>query len=310
MFMRAENSRACPRQDTVSVRYGVRKPKYLLIKNRLTIAKEFLIENPSCSFSLSVILREAPANVVHGSERDFDRNCCPIHSNFQKIHAELREQGLHLDIPVSCRAMCGKMLCKGEKVKVMEPLTWGEDCGLRTCSTCPKGKTEVPEEKKNTVVTVLQWATTECPRKQKKVHTLVPMTMSLEEAARRHDEQLNILTGHVYRAARQWQACKLDIQNLGEGEVLCIEDYQMNLEISFSECTTSGFFNKEQLAMHPSMVHYRDPASESIKKGGLIFISEDMAHDFHQVCCGQIFLQEGRWECYSKDIEQNCSGIF
>ena len=176
------------------------------------------------------------------------------------------------------------------------------------CEQRADGKQHLPEEKKNTVVTVLQWATIECPRKQKKVHTLVPMTLSLEEAARRHDEQLNTLTGHVYRAARQWQACKLDIQNLGEGEVLSIEDYQMNLEISFTECTTSGFFNKDQLAMHPSMVHYKDPVSQSIKKGGLIFISEDMAHDFHQVCCRQILLPEGRWECYSKDIEQNYYG--
>ena len=55
------------------------------------------------------------------------------------------------------------------------------------------------------------------------------MTMSLEEAARRYDEQLNILIVHVYRAAKQWQACKLDIQNLGEGEVICIEDELGNL---------------------------------------------------------------------------------
>ena len=43
-----ENSRAMPGQDTVSVRYGVRRPKFLLMKSRTMIAQLFLELNPDC----------------------------------------------------------------------------------------------------------------------------------------------------------------------------------------------------------------------------------------------------------------------
>ena len=46
-----EHTRAMPGNDTVSVRYGVRRPKFLLIRSCEMIAQSFIEINPDCQFS-------------------------------------------------------------------------------------------------------------------------------------------------------------------------------------------------------------------------------------------------------------------
>ena len=73
---RPENSRATPGQDTVSVSYGVRRPKYLLLHSRNKIANDFKTAYPDCKFSVSKIKREFPPNAITPTTRDNERNKC------------------------------------------------------------------------------------------------------------------------------------------------------------------------------------------------------------------------------------------
>ena len=82
---RPENSRATPGQDTVSVSYGVRKPKYIWLHSRNKIAYDFKAANPDCKFTISTIKREFPPNAITATSRDNERNTCPVHANICRI---------------------------------------------------------------------------------------------------------------------------------------------------------------------------------------------------------------------------------
>ena len=60
-----------PGNDTVSIRRGIRVPKFIAMKSMDEILTEFLKENPNCSFKKRVLLREVPQNIVRPTARDF-----------------------------------------------------------------------------------------------------------------------------------------------------------------------------------------------------------------------------------------------
>ena len=102
-----ENSRAVPGEASVSVRYGVRKPKYILLKSRHELATTFKAIHPDCKFSASAIMREFPQNAVTATTRDLERNSCPYHTNARRLIKCIHKAGVGKDIKASCRALCG-----------------------------------------------------------------------------------------------------------------------------------------------------------------------------------------------------------
>ena len=72
-----ENARACPGQEKVSIKYGIRRPKFVLRKSRAVIANEFLQLNPECKYKPNTIIREFLQNAVTPTVRDCQRNSCP-----------------------------------------------------------------------------------------------------------------------------------------------------------------------------------------------------------------------------------------
>ena len=74
-----ENSRAVPGQEGVSVRYGVRRPKYVFLDSKgKNIAQRFKEANPDCPFSTSLIAREFPQNAVSASKREGGEKHMPL----------------------------------------------------------------------------------------------------------------------------------------------------------------------------------------------------------------------------------------
>ena len=80
-----ENSRAVPGNKQVSIRYGVRHAKYVLLKSRQEIAGHFIQLYPECDFKTSTLIREFPPYAVTATNRDMDRNTCPIHANVRHL---------------------------------------------------------------------------------------------------------------------------------------------------------------------------------------------------------------------------------
>ena len=86
-------SRASP-YETVSIGWKVRAPKFILNMKRQDVLKSFKNQHPDCNFSISVLNREWPQNVVTPSDRDNMRNVCEIHSNARRMEKCLRKNGL------------------------------------------------------------------------------------------------------------------------------------------------------------------------------------------------------------------------
>jgi hypothetical protein len=86
--LRPENARAAP-GETVSIKYGVRRPRYVLRKSRAVIAQEFLASYPDCKFHASTIIREFPQKAATASSQDRKRNSCPMHCNIRRLVTEL-----------------------------------------------------------------------------------------------------------------------------------------------------------------------------------------------------------------------------
>ena len=55
-----QNSRAVPGKETVSIRYGQRHEKFLLLKSKSEIIADFLKQNPDCQYRESILKREFP----------------------------------------------------------------------------------------------------------------------------------------------------------------------------------------------------------------------------------------------------------
>ena len=199
-LLKPENSRNLPGQESVSIHYGQRVPKILLLTSKLNLITTFLSFNPLCPFKKSVLLREIPPNFVLAGNRDFGLNVCTIHTNMRHIFAALLKVGL-LNCPNSCRIISSKTICNNKaSFNELLPLTWSEECVVGTCRKCPDYKLICPEETKETMVLLPQWCTKMCDIKKKKINSLFNLPMKLDDIVKKYNKQfeawLAIYIGH------------------------------------------------------------------------------------------------------------------
>ena len=166
-----ENSRAVPGNDTISVRYGKRHAKYLLLKPKRTIAENFKNAFPESNFSVSTLMREFPPYAVQPTTRDMERNTCPIHANARRLVKSINKvlrKGKADTLPTSCRQLSLKVMCTDGHT--IEPLTWNASCATRECNACPQLKMNVDKKLHSTKTTVHQWQTKQQKVKKRKVN--------------------------------------------------------------------------------------------------------------------------------------------
>ena len=69
--------------ETVSVSYGNRLPKLLVRDAKKSIIRK--LEESGCPYSVRLLLREYPPNIVTPTHQDSVKNACPIHANFKYV---------------------------------------------------------------------------------------------------------------------------------------------------------------------------------------------------------------------------------
>ena len=157
------NSRSVPGEEQVSVRYGFRMPKYILLRSRKDIAMAFKQQFPDCPYATSTIIREFPQNAVTPTTRDLERNSCPVHANARRlvkaINKALIKNKSEARLPSSCRDLVCLTMC-GAEVLPSKPLTWKQECVKGTCKNCPNSlPLHLPDAVKNLIVQFSQWET-------------------------------------------------------------------------------------------------------------------------------------------------------
>ena len=123
-----ENSRACPGQERITIKYGVRHPKYLLRKSPASIASDFLIAYPDCTYKFSSIIREFPQNAVTPAARDRTRNNCPYHCNARQRINSLHKIDIAKNVSSSCRGMLCMIMCDSDNLSKTDPNQWNSLC--------------------------------------------------------------------------------------------------------------------------------------------------------------------------------------
>ena len=139
------------------MRYGVCHPKYSLLDSKTNIAPRFKDANPGCPFSVSVICREFPQNAVSASNREKERNTCPIHANARRLLKCIHQNKVGMDVEMSCRQMCALAMCARDDVDIADPLTWNEECVFGNCIKCKNPKIPFPNSIKNIEVSYSAW---------------------------------------------------------------------------------------------------------------------------------------------------------
>ena len=278
------NSRGCPGKETISIAYGVRVPKYLLVKKKKDVLQSFLTINEGCTFGAKTLDREWPQNVVTPTSRDLQRNVCPIHANARRLQTCLKKN-LDVDIPTSVRLMCASSICVKPGCDVLDPLTWDANCVDAKCRDCPQQETYVSPDMRDVQLRLALWGTKVDEVKGKPINALHEYVMTFGEVADRFDKFLPKLVKHVYNAAVQWDREKMCREEMEELTVTTVEDYQQNILLTHSEETTTSHYtaNQVQLALFPVSVSFRLPGEEKPRKGGICYITSDRIHDFSQV---------------------------
>ena len=292
------NSRAVPGEEQVSVRYGLRLPKFILIKSRKEIAMNFKKYFPECDFSISTIMREFPQNAVTPTNRDLERNTCPIHANARRLVKSLNKSfNGHTSacLPTSCRELACLIMCKSVDLDPYKPLSWSDECVWGLCDRCPVDlPISVPEALRESEITYSLWKTKKRTMEkvvdgkivtfEKSVFSLYPETCTVHKAIDLLQEMCNTVKLHIYTAHMQWNAHALARLNLELDSVISIEDYQMNMEVVFTENPTSLAYstNKISVAIYPICVEFKNEDNE-ICKGAITFISDDKDHSHQQV---------------------------
>ena len=293
------NSRAVPGKEQVSVRYGFRLPKYVLLRSRKDIATSFKEQFPDCPFTISTIMREFPQNACTPTTRDLERNTCPVHANARRlnnaINKAVKPTLKDKTLPTSCRDLVCLTMCQAANVVPSKPLSWNENCANGTCKNCSnKLPINLTAPLKNVEVKYAQWRseektfTKEMKGKRvsitKSVYSLCPDSCKLSVALERLEDMCKPLRKHIYTSHKQWDAHNQQRLNLDRNTFISIEDFQMNLDVRNDEAPTSCAYsaNKLTVAMYPICIEYRADDG-SIAKMAITFLSEDKDHSNQQV---------------------------
>ncbi|GFO46529.1 Armadillo repeat-containing protein 5-like isoform x2 [Plakobranchus ocellatus] len=87
---------------------------------------------------------------------------------------------------------------------------------------------------------------------------------------------------HLFTAYWQQNQYKYAINTLMPGEVLLIEDFAENRKATYAAEVKSAHFGKQQITLHPIVAYIKNDEYQLIRHS-LMFISNDIGHDFHMV---------------------------
>ena len=151
---------------------------------------------------------------------------------------------------------------------------------------------------------------------EKNVFAVYHEEMTLEMAIESLKTSLANFYKLIYTANYQWYAHSTLRNNLNESSVITVEDYQMNIEVEFTENPTSLVYstNKLSYALYSTCVEYQEDGI--VKKSAVSFISSDKKYDQEQIQkfeqrlfeirCEKVHPGIKKWACFS----DNCSAQF
>lgn len=89
---------------------------------------------------------------------------------------------------------------------------------------------------------------------------------------------------HLFTAKWQQQQYTKLKENLPRNTMLMVMDFARNKTLEYQDEIKSAYYQQGQVTMHPIVVYYhQSPEDGQLTRESLIFLSDDLGHDFHAV---------------------------
>ena len=184
------------------------------------IAQSFIEINPDCQFSISTVIREFPQNAVTPTNRDLERNTCPVHANARRMIKCLHKAGVAKDISISCRQISSESMCKSQHIDPNDPLTWDEKCVFGHCSKVHNFDIPIPMDKIHIIISVSLWRYQKSAEKGKNIFGLFTQQLSIKDAVGMFIKMIPQLRQHIYVAHYQWQVHAISRSKLDNSSII------------------------------------------------------------------------------------------
>lgn len=128
-----------------------------------------------------------------------------------------------------------------------------------------------------------QWESIDIAKddKTKRCVSCVPKEADIETFMTCLEKDMEEYPEHVFRATWQQQQMKKCVDQVCEGSIAIVMDFSENYGCVFQSEVQSGFFDRNQVTIHPMMCYYTEKRddNEYKVKHAIIGISEDTKHD-------------------------------
>jgi hypothetical protein len=316
-YLSAEVSREVPnKREVVKIKTDDGK-KETLQKHVMTMTlddafKHFKSLNPDIKIGFTMFRKIKPENVRKISETSRRSCLCQVCCNVALKVDALKNHTKTIKTPANTEQLTSIELNKdrlsNETMCPYQDLP-NAQCLNRTCNDCGTQKmTEylkpIIDECQDEKVTWFKWESTEINKdnKIKRCVSCVPKEHSFPEFLTEMKKDLELYPGHIFRAKWQQKQMTNCIKNLKPGSVAMVMDFSENYGCVFQSEVQSGFFDRNQVTVHPMMAYYKvieEGEEERTVKHAIIGISEDNKHDADAV----VEFENKALEIVSKEID-------
>lgn len=113
----------------------------------------------------------------------------------------------------------------------------------------------------------------------KKIMSCVQKTTTLITFLDCLKADMKLWPSHIFRASWQHNQMSTSISSLTPGQVVILMDYSENYRCLFRDEVQSGFFDQQQVTIHPCMTYYKSQPEGTLVKHAIIGVSPDSRHD-------------------------------
>ena len=271
--------------------------------------KHFKVENPNIKIGFTMFRKLKPENVRKISETSRRSCLCQVCCNVALKLDALRN---HIKTASNTEELTRIEL---NKVKLSDVTMYPYDdspkaqCLNRTCNECGTHKMTdylkpIPDECQYQQVNWFKWDSIEINKdiKIESFVSCVPKENSFSDFLAEMKKDLELYPGHIFRAKWQQKQMTNCIQNLKPGSVAMVMDVSENYACVFQSEVQSGFFDRNQVTIHPIMSYYKNREEceeERTVKHVIIGISQDNRHDADAV----VEFKDTALEILSKETE-------
>lgn len=291
-FLSPEISREVPnKRETVKVRKDGQKE--ILQKHVMTMTleeayKEYKLRNPGRKIGLTSFSKLKPVNVKKVSETSrrscLCQKCCNVALKVEAlttIKKAMKEKGGLDEISIEKKSLSDATFCEYETNPAIKCLRREcQQCGVKFLQNYLKPFIETCSDGQ---VSWHQWESIEIAKddKVKRCVSCVPKEADIKTFISCLEKDMQEYPEHIFRATWQQQQMGICVDKIREGSIAMVMDFSENYGCVFQSEVQSGFFDRNQVTIHPMMCYYTEKQEEKEfkVKHAIIGISEETKHD-------------------------------